>query len=522
MVLRSPATFARFLPASCALVLMAAAAARPAELNIVTGRIYTELLAHPAEVKDIGDVGARMVRIAFEDHRDPAQLTLYKTVVAQFRQRGVETLGLLDPNSAPWGDPTTQAYRDAFVESVLWHIRNVPEVKAWEIWNEPENFGFQSDPSRYAPLLIQTYEAVSTARAAGEIPADVLLVCAGVVDTRMASVVFDAPEMRAYRAAHNGAVPFDIANYHPYSAGDPWDAAPAKPNGFREGLGFTAWFNKVAAMRGQDGRLLFGDAPFWFTEFGFSTSNFGTSRARTALLHMAESMRLLPRIQKAFWYDYHDDVETYGLRYTNSAMDQATAKKPVYYAFMGEATGVGIVRYAANQTPGLLDSMMDAYTARGGAVMVGKPLGEMQTLGAGWVQRFGNGAAGPGLLTRGGPDLTVRWVYGAFLDAYDVAGGPGGVLGYPTADRSTTSKGVDTQRLERGFIAATGPGSATARLYGDVDGNGAVTMADADAALAAALGALEMDSIAALAADARQDGAVDVFDAVYIASRASR
>ena len=190
------------------------APARTAELGIVTGRIYTELLAHPAEVKDIQDLGAGMVRIAVEDHGDPNQIGLYKTVAAQFKARGVETLGLLDPNSAPWGDPTTQAYRDAFVASVLWHIRTAPEVKAWEIWNEPENFGFQSDPSRYAPLMIQVYEAVSAARASGEIPPDVLLVCAGVVDTRMAAIVFDAPEMRQYRAAHNGAVPFDVANYH--------------------------------------------------------------------------------------------------------------------------------------------------------------------------------------------------------------------------------------------------------------------------------------------------------------------
>jgi hypothetical protein len=505
-------------------VFGAAAISRGAELDVVTGRIYNELLSHPAEMDDIRDVGAKMVRIAFEDHRDPTQLSLYKNVAAQMKARGVGTLGLLDPNSAPWGDPTTASYRSAYVESVLWHIKNVPDVKAWEIWNEPENFGFTADPSRYAPLLIQTYEAVSAARDAGEIPADTVLVCAGVVDTRMAAIVFDAPEMRQYRADHGGAVPFDAANYHPYSLGDPWDSAPSHPNGFREGLNFTAWFNKIAAMKGQDGRALFGSAPFWFTEFGFSTSNFGAARARTALLHMAESMRLLPRIQKAFWYDYHDDVETYGLRATNAAMDQATEPKSVYHAFMGEATGVGIYRSGTGQTPLLLDDLMDAYTARGGAAVVGKPLGQMQNVSGGWFQRFAGGSGGLGMLTRdGAPNDTVRWVNDAFLNAYDAAGGPGGPLRYPVSDRFEDPSGVERQNTANGFLAANGE-SAAARVYGDVDGNASVTMGDADAALAFALGAGPLDAISALAADVSPsvaggvtgDARVDALDVVRI------
>jgi len=495
--------------------------ARAAELNVVTGRIYHELLAHPAEMDDIRAVGAKMVRIAFEDHRDPAQLALYKNVAAQMKARGVGTLGLLDPNSAPWGNPTTQAYRDAYTESVLWHIKSVPDVKAWEIWNEPENFGFEGDPSRYAPLLIQVYEAVSAARATGEIPADVLLVCAGVVDTRMASIVFDAPEMRQYRAAHNGAVPFDVANYHPYSLGDPWDAAPAKPNGFREGLNFPDWFNKIAAMRGQDGRLLFGNRPFWFTEFGFSTGNFGTARARIALLHMAESIRLIPRIQKAFWYDYHDDVETYGLRFTNAAMDQATGKKPVYYAFMAEATGVGIRRFGAGQTPGVLDPVLDDFTARGGVAVVGRPLGELQPIGSGWVQRFGGSPGGPGLLTRGGADLTVRWVSGDFLSAYDTAGGPGGPLGFPTSERAAHASGPTVQTTQYGFLASWND-AVTARRDGDLDANRALTMGDADQTLAIALGQSSPDPVSALAADANNDARVDARDALAIMAGAPR
>jgi hypothetical protein len=167
---------------------------------------------------------------------------------------------------------------------------------------------------------------------------------------------------------------------------------------------------------------------------------------------------------------------------------------------------------------------MDAYTARGGAAVVGKPLGQMQNVSGGWFQRFAGGSGGLGMLTRdGAPNDTVRWVNDAFLNAYDAAGGPGGPLRYPVSDRFEDPSGVERQNTANGLLAANGE-SAAARVYGDVDGNASVTMGDADAALAFALGAGPLDEISALAADVSPsvaggvtgDAQVDALDVVRI------
>lgn len=345
---RARGFFLAVCAALCLSAIFVSAPARATEYSVVTGREYDHLAAHPQIFDEMRATGVKWIRVAFETGGDLRKLATYKKVVALAKARGLRTLGLLDMLSTPFDENTdTQAYRDRYVADVIAHIKAVPEVSVWEIWNEPENFGFPKDPSRYAPLLIQTYERVRAARNRSEIPAATRLVCAGVVDTRMAAIVFDAPEMRAYRAKHGGNVPFDIANYHPYSLGDPHHQAPAQPGGFREGMMLRQWFQKISTMRGADGKFLFGDKPFWFTEFSFATQEFGMDGARVAFEHFAEDARFMPRLKNVFWYSYYDTGSTHGLRTAPTAAQPSGTPKPIYFAFKKAATrGAGFVAAA--------------------------------------------------------------------------------------------------------------------------------------------------------------------------------
>ena len=199
------------------------------------------------------------------------------------------------------------------------------QVRAWEVWNEPnsEDFLAGADPAAYADLLCAAHDAVRTS-AAGATP----VVFGGTMHN-------DSDWIEAAYEAGAGSC-FDVMATHPYQS--PSDTGPMS------GSGEAEWeFSHLAQVRELMRRH--GDRrPVWVTEFGWSSHRDrgdeqpwerGVSKRQQATFTVAalEALRTrFPFVRKAFLYnerartDAGRHMKGYGL------MTHALRPKPVYRA----------------------------------------------------------------------------------------------------------------------------------------------------------------------------------------------
>ena len=251
-------------------------------------------------------------------------------VVDMASERGLKVLATfwLTPD---WADPEAGSRslpadpRD-YAKALAWAAeRWRGQVRAWEVWNEPNSADFLAgaDPAAYADLLCAAHDALRASSATG---AD--LVFGGTMHN-------DSDWIEAAYDAGAGAC-FDVMATHPYQS--PSDTGPLS------GSGEAEWeFSHLAQVRALMRRH--GDRrPVWVTEFGWSSHRDrgdeqpwerGVSKRQQATFTVAalEALRTrFPFVRKAFLYnerartDAGRHMKGYGL------MTHGLRPKPVYRA----------------------------------------------------------------------------------------------------------------------------------------------------------------------------------------------
>ncbi len=293
-----------------------------------------------AEVLDkISRSGARWVRLdvswaMIQPQRGSFDLEwavpLVDEVLAQAKRRGLRVLVTfwLTPAWANEGKGERVAPDDAldYAEALAWAARRWDdEVRAWEVWNEPNSADFLvgADPGVYTGLLCAAHAALHR-------------------QDRRARVVFgglmyndDDWLQSAYTAGARGC--FDILGVHPYMA--PADAPP----GLRD-IGQEWRMRHLDALRRvmvrQNDRQ-----PVWVTEFGWSSHRNtagdapwqrGVSKqkqGRYAVRALKVLGRDFPYVKKAFWYK--DLASGSAGRHVDgyAMLRRDLSPKPVFWAF---------------------------------------------------------------------------------------------------------------------------------------------------------------------------------------------
>lgn len=202
-----------------------------------------------------------------------------------------------------------------------------PQVKNWEIWNEPNHNDFMrgADPAVYAQVLASGYRGVK----AGNPQARVVFAGTQFVDV---------PWIKKALAA-GAAGKYDIMGVHPYMA-----VGNLSPNTADDG---TIWrLRHIPALR--EAMLNAGeDKPMWFTEFGWRVGSIGTANWQlgvsqtTQAKYLAETLRIVktewPYVTRVFWYRELADNNTtnssgYGLITPKGTVKPALAQIPAIYA----------------------------------------------------------------------------------------------------------------------------------------------------------------------------------------------
>jgi hypothetical protein len=216
-------------------------------------------------------------------------------------------------------DPQTYA------NAIRWASRRwARQVRAWEIWNEPNSGAFwtSEDPVAYTRLLCPAYRAVKQGNPRARV------VFGGVQHNDVDWI------RRAYDAGARGC--FDRMATHPYVG--PSDAHPSVAS-----RGEMWEFPHVAAVR----RLMLNRRdrkPIWVTEFGWSTHRDtgreppwerGVTPATQARFSVA-ALRILARdhryVRKAFFYNERDKATSNPHQNGFGLLHRDLAPKPAYLA----------------------------------------------------------------------------------------------------------------------------------------------------------------------------------------------
>jgi hypothetical protein len=312
---------------------------------VVSGRIYNELAANPADrMRDLAALGVRVIRMEIENTTPWSE---YQTIVSAAQANGIEVLALVFLNSVP-GSPNPMTgdityfdnnYVPAYIAAVDATMANLPTVKFVEVWNEPDVYGFtpmysnaggtcvaQEGARRYSLLATRVFETMYQRRLGGAITP--MLAAFGISrqdDNCLRKVLFDSTAVlnhRQYYRPANGlpdGLPADIVAVHGYGNGGkaPSDIGYTYQNGtFADGV------NLFLGSKFADGRSVINQTPVWYTEVGYSVIQLGTeTKQRDAVTTVFNVLRSHPEVTAAFWYVYRDDEfvgcssgERFGLR----------------------------------------------------------------------------------------------------------------------------------------------------------------------------------------------------------------
>lgn len=178
---------------------------------------------------------------------------------------------------------------DAYVNYVYEVVRRYPEVRYWQIWNEPNNPIFwqpRPSASAYARMLKASFAAVKRANP----NAQVVIGGISLMDTDYISKLYAA-------GARNS---FDIMAVHPYSPEQrPGDYIPQE-------------FLKLKKVMDRYGDR---ETPVWITEIGWftGTSPRAVSEAQQAdnVWKLYDALGRLNYVGPVFWHTLEDCTENY-------------------------------------------------------------------------------------------------------------------------------------------------------------------------------------------------------------------
>lgn len=529
------------------------------------------LLFTDASARRLTEAGAGWMRLNFRlaGHAswDATLLGRYDIVVDTARRHGIQIVALVGHEArhgsqADWqanaretggGSPSadgSNAYMAGLSETAVQLMaRYRGRIRHWELWNEPNawtvSYGVGGPfiyPSNFAAYVGHTY---SRAREEGISP-DVQILTGGIFahdiggrDRAHATAGDYLPatyrmgrrlgEHLAARPAwnwseileHHGTYPVDALGYHFYL-----------DSGANSGITDTTsigqyldWFRDSYRSTAAEGSG--SEKPVFITEFGFQTwpDNDPSARAKT-LANQATSMtramaqiKARPWVQTAIAFQELDNPAAslyYGM-YTT----EGTAK-PARDALREASTFEG--RYA----DGTIHQGIRYYFAARGQGQMGSPVDRgrgpyvVPFLDGAHSQDYDGGALGP-LVVVAGPYGNFG-VAGAMREAYGTEGVPA-ALGPPVGESAPFGE-ARRQSFRHGFLVER-DGLVTRNLYGDVDGNGSIGVADAAEGLRIAAGLASPDPAQAVRADvhppglsAPGDGRVSFADAVRILLRA--
>ena len=184
------------------------------------------------------------------------------TAVELAEKNGLTLLAVLT-HTPKWAAPIAD-HLDEWLAYVGATVKRYPQVRYWEIFNEPDlehYWGGPRDPGAYARLLRLTYAKIKS------IDPSLLVVSGGVSSGNDASGGYNRYAERVFAAGIVGS--FDAYGIHPYR----WPHAPEesvhaanirRPNK----LTLEEVIEKYLALMAAHGS---GDRPLWITEAGVTT-----------------------------------------------------------------------------------------------------------------------------------------------------------------------------------------------------------------------------------------------------------
>jgi hypothetical protein len=206
-----------------------------------------------------------------------------------------------------------------------------PEVRYWEIWNEPNTTYFwrpSPDPARYVQLLRLSYDAIKAANPKAVIVLGGLSpgTGAGQVNTTTAASFLES----VYQ--DGGKNYFDAVGFHPYNDGAPPDSFLAD------------YVNSVhnVMTKNED-----GNKPVWITEVGWFAGT-GTNALTEVQQadYLSRSFAILYNldfVERVYWYNLKD----YSDPSTPVTPSPATACGPA----VDNPVDYGLFRYAGSPRP---------------------------------------------------------------------------------------------------------------------------------------------------------------------------
>jgi hypothetical protein len=224
---------------------------------------------------------------------------------------------------------------------------NLPAVKDWTAWNEPNNPTFLSPQYRrvggkwviqsainYAKICNAVYDGVHGTLINGE------RVACGVTAPRgnndpSSSRPSVSPLAFLRAVKKEGLKTFDAWAHHPYYAG-PSDQPTTKPVTAKGAPATAVTLGNIGDLI-RTVTQLYGNKRIWITEYGYQTNPpdtlFGVSWAKQALyLKQAFGIaRANPRIDLMLWFLLRDDPNLNG--WQSGLMTIAGKKKPAFAAF---------------------------------------------------------------------------------------------------------------------------------------------------------------------------------------------
>lgn len=257
----------------------------------------------------------------------------YDTVFALHRQSGINIIGVINP-AVGWATPEPSDGLDgisfyppdpalfaAFARAAALRYRGV--VRAWEIWNEPENAIFwrpAPDPAAYARLLIAASAEIKT------VDPEVKVLNGGVVP-------YD-PRFLDGIAAAGGWNAFDVLAVHPY-------VDPASPE--------DAQIDVVGVQNVARLAARYGAKPIWVTEYGWTTGPCerdpaGRTDEKAQASYVVRGAVLLRAAgaERVLWYTFKDETQPcYGLARVGRGLEDYGDLKPAAAALRTLSREIG-------------------------------------------------------------------------------------------------------------------------------------------------------------------------------------
>jgi hypothetical protein len=289
--------------------------------------------------------------------------------------RGIDTTGFLIW-SARTGEPTFPvddlAGWEAYVERT---VRAQPQVRQWEVWNEPPNFSDNTSPAAYARLVQVAYRAIKSID--------------GALQVGLAAKSTDLPFLADALDA-GAAGDYDFVTLHPYE---------------RVAELFDGWDENFVAVAGQTRAMLAVHdpgrqaVPIDFTEMGSPAGavdgprpgSHRTPADQADALVKAYTLALAQGVRRAYWYDIWDGDSPVGEQ-PFGLIDEKGRGRPAYAALKNLIAVLGAQpQFVAVRAIGSAATILEfstpagplvvAWSSEGATLQLDKPARSMNVTG---------------------------------------------------------------------------------------------------------------------------------------------